>query len=329
MERERSIHACENIKAQGLSNDQIEPIDISEAVMRRIGERQTAGRFQGRAPHRWAFICAAIGLAVMLSTASVLAASEYLQLRNRDGEVKVRSEIADHPLLVVPQPEEENSPAPSYRDRVLAQIKPGQLLAYSIDNGNGTRSIQYVFDTRIESSYTDFAQLAAGKSAPAIPEPELPDGFAFDYGSVHPILPIADNDVTHAEYDRLLTLFEQRAESEPGKDLYVEEAHWTEANSSELEYSNRQATVRIQAIKDAIGMEALFPSNYSQQIHTIGGIEVILAQAEIQGFPNFAAIWYDEVSSTHYRVSASGSVELTAEAFNRIVASLVKLTASR
>jgi len=318
------VDQLEVIKQQSLQNHQIEAVQITDTVMAKIDaspSNKAVRRFQ---PARRISVYASVLLVVLLASATVYGANSIIQIRNQAGEVKIQSGISDTGTVMIPYTDENAPVQPTDRDRVLAMIKPGQLLAYYARDGSSEPTMQFVHDTRIHTSYADFEQLLSRTAAPMIKEPtSLPAGFAFLYGGVFPLLPHDQDERTSAEYGRLLELFRQKAAAEPEQDLFVEEAQWSEANISELEYEKGYMNLRITAWKNMIRSESTLPAEYSQNTLNVGGMEVIFASANIHGFTRYHAIWYDETQLTHYEVTVSGDADMTEEQFMLIVEDLV------
>ncbi|MBP1994863.1 hypothetical protein [Paenibacillus eucommiae] len=324
MGREQSNGQFEGLKQHSAPDHQLSEIDITERVMTRIAAKQAGGRLRSRGPARRFSLSVTALLIVLLVSASAYAASEFIQIRNHARDVKIQSVVLDSETRYIPYKKEDGTSKPTYRDRVLALVKPGEVLAYYVRDGRSNPYIQYLDDTRISSSYNDFKELLVRTSAPVIKEPSLPAGFKFQYGSVMPLLPYEHDERTSAEYARLLTLFQQRALAEPDQDLFVEEVNWSEAEISALEYEDDLMNLRIQAMKNIIGMEVSYTSEFTQKTLDIGGIETIFASGIIHGYKKYEAIWYDEAQNTHYKITASGNVHLTEDQFKQIVENMVK-----
>lgn len=317
MERRKASDTVEILKLHSVPNEQIAPVHLTDAVMSRIAASQQDER---TLPLRRVSIYAAVLLIVLLASTSAYAATKWIQIRDNAGQVKIESNVLDTPVEIVPYEQNTAAKKPDYRERALKIAEPDQVLAYYVNNGHLTGNIRYVHNTRVYS-FNDLKKLILRTSAPMIKEPaNLPEGFAFLYGSVTPIIPTAHD--TKAAAD-LLEIFLQRAEAEPDQDLFVEEIAWSEAGSSELEYDNGISNLRIQAIKNAIGMEISFPAEYSQKTVSIGGIETLFASGTINGFIRYEAIWYDETNKTHYHVRASGDVKLSEAEFLQIIENLI------
>ncbi|WP_058300934.1 hypothetical protein [Gorillibacterium timonense] len=324
MEREQAAPEYEDLKKHFLPNDQLPRIDLTGAVMNRITAIQAGKRRRFNKPRQRLSIYAAGFFLLLLASASVYAASDIIEIRNRAGEVIIQSIIRKSPSPINPSTREDSKVNPSYRDRVLEMVKPGQLLAYSIRDGRSPSSIQYLYDTRVHS-YNDFEELLTRTSAPVIKEPTaLPAGFSFDYGSVAPLFPHEQDERTSAEYERLLFQLQKRAAAEPNQDLLVEEVHWTNAEGAELEYRRGEATLRITAAKNAVRVEETLSSGFSQEKWIRGGKDILLAHRQSGNENDYVAIWYDEAEATHYDVSAMGVDGLTESQFKLVIEDLAE-----
>lgn len=324
MGREEAVNSFEDLKQHSIPDHQIREIQMTKAVMTRITALQAGGNIRKYAPARRFSLYATVLFIVLLASASVYAASEFIQIRDHAGDVKIQSAIRSTESQIIPYNSNNDAPIPTYRDRVLELVEPGQVLAYYVRDSHSNPNIQYLHNTSIFTSYDDFKELLVRTSAPIIEKPaNLPAGFEFKYGSVMPLYPNEHDDQTAAEYSRLIALFQQRASASPDQDLFVEEVDWSEANISELEYAKGLMNLRIQAMKNMIGMEISFPAEYKQTTLNIDGIETIFASGSINNFQSYEAIWYNESQSTHYQVTASGNVELTEEQFQIIVKSII------
>ncbi|BBI30931.1 hypothetical protein [Cohnella abietis] len=325
MGRGEGTDSVKNLKHHSISDHQIEEINVIDSIMTRIVPLQSGGVNRSFRPAKRLTVYMTVLFIVLLASASVYAASEFIQIRNHAGDVKIQSVVLDQEAKITPYEKENSAPKPTYRDQVLELVKSGQVLAYYVRNSGSNPNIQFLHDTNIFTSYNDFKELLLRTSAPIIKEPtNLPDGFKFKYGSVMPILPNEYDDRTSAEHARLLELFQQRASAEQNLNLFVEEAKWSEANISELEYEKDSMNLRIQAMKNMIGMEIAFSSEFTQETMTFGGTEAIFAKASMLGSKSYEAVWYDENQDIHYHVTASGKVDLTEKQFKLIVENLVK-----
>lgn len=324
MGREQSDDQYKDLRQHSIPDHQINTINLSDAVMNHISASQSGIKVRSYNPVKRFPIYATILFIVLLTSASVYAASELIQIRDHAGDVKIKSIVLESESKIVPYTLQNDPPLPTYRDRVLELVKPGQMLAYFVRNDRSSLAIQYLHNTNTNTSYNDFKELLDRTSAPVIKEPvSLPDGFTFKYGSVMPLTPNEHDASLAEEYARLLALFKQRAAAEPDQDLFVEEVNWTKANISELEYTKNDMSIRIQAMKDMIGMEVALSAEYTQETVAINGIETIFASGSIHGFQSYQAIWYDEAQKTYYQVTASGNVDLTEEQFKLVVKGLI------
>ncbi|OME81365.1 hypothetical protein BK120_17050 [Paenibacillus sp. FSL A5-0031] len=324
MGREQSDDPYKNLRQHSISDQQINTINLSDAVMNHISASQSDAKARSYNLAKPFPIYVTILFIVLLTSASVYAASELIQIRDRAGDVKIKSIVLESESKIVPYTLQNDPPLPTYRDRVLELVKPGQMLAYYVRNDSSPLTIQYLHNTNTNTSYNDFNVLLARTSAPVIKEPvNLPDGFTFKYGSVMPLIPNEHDASLSEEHARLLALFKQRAAAEPDQNLFIEEVNWTKANISELEYTKNNMSIRIQAMKNMIGMEVALSAEYTQETVDINGIETIFASGSIHGFQSYQAIWYDEAQKTHYQVTASDNVDLTEEQFKLVVKGLI------
>ncbi len=338
MGREEENVGFEDIKQYALPDYRLGEVDITERVMTRITAVNAGGRLRSFKPVPRFLVFVMSLFSILIASASVYAVSEYIEIRNRAGELKIQFHVKETEAPAIQLvPTGNPGRKPTYRDRVLEIIQPGQVLAYYVKGDRQNPAIQYVHHTFIYSTYNEFKELMVRTSAPVIKEPtNLPVGFKFTQGSVMPNIPMKYYDQKSEEYSRLQELFQKRAEAEPEQDLFVEQVPWTEAKMSELYYEGYSEKgniqFRIHAAKGMIMAESTLTADDHYEKINIDGIEVIYwSRSQDYIFDNkevqrdyFYAVWYDERQDTHFSMSTSGTGKLTEKQFKRIVENMVE-----
>lgn len=347
MGRAGSNREYEYIKQYAVPNDQLPHIAITERVMNKIytgGSEQVQGvrRLKSlknlkllnslnlsqslnplnrlKSANRLSIAIAMLAF-ILLTTVSVYAATEIIQIRNQAGEIKLESSVME----ASPQSVQiSKSLEDRYREQVLEKLQPGDVLAYYYNDNTSSPGIKFLYDTNISVSYHALLGQMEQKSAPILKEPtHMPDGFQFSYGNVEPILPNPYDAKTSAEYTRLLEVFQANKGAADNQKLFMERVLWTKANATNLVYKNGEMTIAFKAAHSVLEMELAFSSEYKQEKRLVGDAEVIYAHTSNDHYFDQKAAWYDESQDIFYTINASGKGQLSSEQFISIVKGMI------
>lgn len=320
--RTRQGNEFKNIKCNAAADILLNKIDITERVMKRINDIQNTQHTANYKPFKRVSLTMVVIALLLLTSLTVYAANEYIQIRNHEGDIKVESTILkpiSNEAMGIEELEE------SYRRQVLTELRPGQVLAYYVRDERISPAIKFLYQTDVSSSYSELAELMLRTHAPFIKEP--PDrlwGLEFSHGNVRPILPNEYNDETAAEYNRLQDMFQTKLDTVDDQSLFIEPVMWTRAENSQLVYENYGMTLSIEAAKNVIQMEMAFSTKYEQKKIVINGVEIISGSYTEEDLFDYQATWYDEIENVFYTLKASGTGELTDNQFLKIVKDMVK-----
>jgi hypothetical protein len=272
---------------------------------------------------------------MLIGSLTAYAAAEYAQIHDSNGRTVIEA-VAETPIYPLPKDIAEQFDA--YRQRVLKQLKQGQMLAYYINddklNSNGydmANPIKFEFNL-LYSSYEDYVQKLRQVSGPRLEMPDyLPEGYVFKHGQISPRPPMR-GDKDHSAYDKLQKKLLERAAALKGTDkLVVEPVDWTNTLGVNLGFTNGSTVLNLMA---QIGPDnpqyggkatvAQSPSATSETVR-IGEQEVLYRSDDSQGadIPHYL-LWYDEQKNVYYTIMDSTGSELTRKDFIRIAQSMMK-----
>ncbi|MDQ0111993.1 DUF4367 domain-containing protein [Paenibacillus harenae] len=276
-------------------------IDVTSRVMIEIESLQKKKRVRNRALTRMASISVA-ALCIILASITAYAATGHLKIFYGKGDVIAKTTESSSTVLPAKLIELLNE----YDNRVAAELEPGELAAYYIDNDyinfeNGYDTVNPIKSkyTPIDyRSYDDFLKEQLRTSAPVLKSPSyLPQGVSFLHGQVFPSF-----GADRVEFEKIKTRLMDRAFASPNEEkLYIEKVEWTKASTTVAYYSYESQVVdfSIQAVYGR-GLSLSEPKNGSSEKILLEDIEAIYMQDEDKEFGGMTLGWYDERQKTFY-----------------------------
>lgn len=322
MERTPISNEYQNIIYASAGNELLGEIDVEEKVMghiRGISDRKRSFSLSLQTMNKTTAIASMLALFLMISV-TAYAASEYIQIRNSEGVVKVQHVASN-----------ESAGVASY-DKYAAQIdtlaKPGELIAYLVNNRAGTEGLaaelQFKYKEQRIGAYSDFLKEIKRTDAPMLPA--LASGYAFKYGVINPNHPTTDADKKSSFYKETLRDLTAQANQEKGSsNIFMKAIPWSEPGWISAIYSKNNAFIGISATimhggKVFVEQE---PENQADKI-VVAGTEVIYNKVVKKEVSYDYLNWYNEKQDAYYTLTSYGDKILTKEQLLQLAGELLK-----
>lgn len=320
MERTSISNEYQDIIYASAGNKLIDEIDVEARVMERIFNITNQKRsFSLKMMNRTTAAASVVMLCLLISV-TAYAASEYIQIRNSEGIVKVQH--------VAPDVSAEKVTYDPYAQQAEAFAKPGELVAYLVKNRAGTSGLdtelQFKYKERRIGVYSDFLQEIKRSGAPELPAAAA--GYAFKYGTVSPSYPTTDEDKKSSLYKSTLQELTAKANLDKGNSkLFMKTIPWSQPGGMSAIYSKGNAYIGISASlmnggKMYVEQE---PENQADKI-TVAGTEVIYNKVVKEEVSYDYLNWYNEEQDAYYILSSYGDRVLTKEQFLQLAEELLK-----
>lgn len=246
---------------------------------------------------------------LLLLSVSAYAASQYIEIRNAAGEIKVQTIDA-----ITPQPgsaeRAENEAYNNYLYKAQNFAKPGEVVAFYV-KGKEDQAL-YTYKEKPLGTYAAFKQEANRTGAQLLPQ-KL-SGYSFVSGKVAPYLPSTDADKQTAAYKQVLSeLMEQAAAGTNGQKLFMKAVPWSKPGSVSGLYTKGKYKSELSKYSLAGGQLSItLPSYHNAEKIKVEGTEVIYSKASIsEKFSFHYAQWYDEREDSMYMLTDRGNKTLT------------------
>lgn len=317
MERTEIANEYEDIILAS-SKEVLPQIDVLDHVMGRIAGFEDSRRPILRRIMKRTTALGGMLTVLLLISVTAFAASEYIQIRNGQGEVKVQ--------FVEPN-EVKGTEAFYNKDAMKAQsfAKPGELIAYYVKDkttsGNSVEVLQFEYKERRIRTYSDFAEEIKRTGAPVLPVTAA--GYNFDYGTVNPKDP---NDRSNLFYEKTLDeLTFQANKATNGEKMFMKSVPWTESGHVVGVYSKGKAVVSIYALLMHGG------NVYVEQVAenkvntiTVAGTEVIYNSVNKERVSYHYLNWYNEEQDAYYTLTSYGDKTLSKEQLLQLAGELLE-----
>lgn len=320
MERTSISNEYQDIIYASASNVRIGEIDVEDKVMGRIFDTANRKRsFSLKVMNRTTAAASVVMLCLLISV-TAYAASEYIQIRNSEGIVKVQH--------VAPNESAEKATYDKYEQQAEAFAKPGELIAYLVKNRAGAggldTELQFKYKEQRIAGYSDFLQEIKRTGAPELPA--MAAGYAFKYGAVNPSYPTTDTDKKSSLYKATLQELTAKANMDKGSSqLFMKTIPWSKPGWISATYSKDNANIGISASlmnggKMYVEQE---PENQADKI-TVAGTEVIYNKVVKEEVSYDYLNWYNEEQDAYYILSSYGDRVLTKEQFLQLAEELLQ-----
>ncbi|UQZ34480.1 hypothetical protein C2I18_13705 [Paenibacillus sp. PK3_47] len=304
MERTGIHNEYEDIKAAALPEGRLPAIEVTGRVMARLRamdhRQNTRGiRFAGKT-------AAFSGMMVMLLLVAVTAyaASEYIQIRNAAGTVKVQHTAPD-PVLPGGGAEDK------YMHKALRFAEPGQMIAYyAAGSGDTEAPLRFAFKEQRLTDYSVFLEEIKRTGAPLLPG--TAGDYSFEYGSVYARYPNAEEVDSAVLYQETLEELKGRAKASADSGMFMKAVPWTEAGGINATYTKDGAMVGISAsLLNGGFMQVLQQPDHTVTKVKVEGREVVYNQVIRPETGYHYLNWYNEKQDAYYTLSTYGDRELT------------------
>ncbi|MNB82771.1 hypothetical protein D3C75_295870 [compost metagenome] len=326
MERAGIHSGHQDIKGAAVHEELLPGINVTDQVMTRIREmepvrRRSGIRFAGKT-------AATSGMLVvtLLIAASAYAASEYIQVRNKAGEVKIQH-------FVNTETEEERlakgvSSYYKYEQKLMNFAKPGEQVAYfvrgePVSEGTGSR-LQLAYKEERITEYSAFLNQMKAKSSPLV-LPETAGGYDFKYGVLQPLYPTVDARNNDPAYQQALSEMTGEAQKDKTRNLFMKVIPWTETGALSAQYMKGGAFINLSAFMMNGGNMTVpqKPADKAEKIN-VEGREVIYNYVDYQPKSFFYLTWYNEPEDAYIQLNSWGDRVLTKEKLLELAGELIK-----
>ncbi|WP_339268338.1 hypothetical protein [Paenibacillus sp. FSL R5-0470] len=322
MERTTISDEYQNIIYASAGNELLGEIDVEERVMghiRGISDRKRSFSLSLKTMNKTTAVASMLALFLMISV-TAYAASEYIQIRNSEGVVKVQH--------VAPNESAGVASYDKYAQKVDAFAKPGELIAYLVNNNAGAAGLatelSFKYKEQRIGGYSDFLKEIKRTGAPMLPA--LAAGYAFEYGVINPNHPTTDAEKNSSLYQETLQDLTAQANKDKGSsNLFMKAIPWSEPGWISAIYSKNNAFIGISATimhggKVFVEQE---PENQADKI-IVAGTEVIYNKVVKEEVSYDYLNWYNEKQDAYYTLSSYGDKILSKEQFLQLAGELLK-----
>ncbi|WP_438493379.1 hypothetical protein [Paenibacillus sp. IHBB 3054] len=322
MERTGIHSGYQDIIGAAAREEQLPSINVTERVMARVRGLEQA---RSRSGIRFAGKTAATSgmlILLLLITVTAYAASEYIQIHNKAGVVKVQHLSKDlFPKGV--------SSYYKYEQKLMNFAKPDEQIAYYVRGEQTSEEtgsmLQFAYKEQRIKEYSAFLKQMNTKKSPVI-LPKTAGGYAFKYGTLHPQIPPEAERDSNPFYRQTLSELVDEAKQDKKRNLFMRVVPWTETGSVGAEYTKQGATVGIWANFLNGGDMTVYqePENTPEKIK-VDGREVIYNHVVRPGVVTYHYLtWYNEGQDSYYTLTTYGKQELTKEKLLELAGELMK-----
>jgi hypothetical protein len=322
MERTPISDEYQDIMYASAGNELLGEIDVEKKVIGRIrgiSDRKRSFSLSLKTMNKTTAVAVMLALFLMISV-TAYAASEYIQIRNSEGVVKVQH--------VAPNESAGVASYDKYAQQADAFAKPGELIAYLVNNKAGAEGLATELSLKYKEqrigAYSDFLKEIKRTGAPVLPA--LASGYAFKYGVISPNHPTTDADKKSSLYQEALQDLTAQANQVKGSgNLFMKVIPWSEPGWISATYSKDNAYIGISASimhggKVFVEQE---PENQADKI-IVAGTEVIYNKVVKEEVSYDYLNWYNEKQDAYYTLSSYGDKILTKEQFLQLAGELLK-----
>ncbi|KAI7263955.1 hypothetical protein KC345_g8984, partial [Hortaea werneckii] len=306
MERIKRIgNEYQDIKAAAAGEEQLPRIEVTGRVMSRI-----RGLEQKRGLNGIRF--------------AAYAASEYIQIRNKEGVVKVQHYAPD----LKPQ---GTAPYYKYAWKLMDFAKPGELIAYFVRGEKLPEEAESALQfTGKELRLTDYPAFLGEMNKLKTPVlPKEAGGYVLKYGTIYPASPTDKEYGENPLYRQTLNELIAEARQDTGRNLFMKAIPWTEAASVSGKYTKQGAVIEIGVtLLHGGGMQVFQEPESKVEKLKAEGREIIynfVSRPDIKPDLSYHYLnWYNERQDAYYTVTTYGDRQLTKEQLLDLAGELIK-----
>ncbi|MNO29164.1 hypothetical protein D3C76_190700 [compost metagenome] len=322
---ERISHEYQDIRAAAACEEQLPNIEVTGRVMERIrGLEQVRSRSTVRFASKTAATSGMLIL-LLLITVTAYAASEYIQIRNKAGVVKVQHVAPDlKPKGVAAYYE--------YEWKLMDFAKPGEQIAYyfrgePISEGTGSL-LQLAYKEQRITEYSAFLEQLNRKNSPVV-LPKTAGGYAFKYGMLHPRYPTKTELDSSPFYRQTLSELIGEAKQDKKRNLFMKVVPWTETGAVQAIYTKQGAFIDLSAnlLNGGDVRVYLEPGNTPEKLK-VEGRDIVYNHVDRPdvkpGFSYHYLTWYNEAQDAYYTLTTYGDRILTKEQLLKLAGELIE-----
>ncbi|SDX81450.1 hypothetical protein [Paenibacillus sp. PDC88] len=291
----------------------IPKIDVLEPVMQRIYVLEKARpafwqRVYGL-PFNKMITTGSLFIALLLVSFTAYAASEYIQILNKEGQIKVQHVPSNTDSISVL----DNK----YGMKAYARAKPGELVAYYVeDSVSSERPESQLYFQYKEHRIEQYAAFTTEiERTDALIFPKTLAGYTFEYGTVNASSPLITDITKDPYYQGVLDELMLEAEQDTSEEkVFIKSIPWTEPSSVSAKYSIGKAHVNILVLylhgsQVTVNQE----TENNPSVIRISGTDVIYNEVKKDRISYDYVNWYDEKQDAYFTISANGEQDLDKE----------------
>ncbi len=297
-------------------------IDVTAQVMGRVlaWESRRRPAWSGGFARK-SVLLGSVATFVLLLSVTAYAASEYFQIRDKAGKVKVQYVPEANGTITDPPYDKYEAQA-----QQLARSKPGELIVYYIKDkpgASGSEELSFAFKPKRLTAYEDFAAEVARTGGPLLPKTAF--GYAFEYGTVFARFPTSDEDKRSDGYRQMLAELQGKAsEAADGERLFTMTVPWNEPISIDGTYTSGGAHIGIHTIPmHEADMSVIQVVENTPNKLTIGDTTVVYVDATRSEVSYDYLTWYDESRDAYYRLTSYGDRTLTKDQYLKLAEEII------
>ncbi|MBE9913328.1 DUF4367 domain-containing protein [Paenibacillus donghaensis] len=336
MRKLQAFNEDESLKemANRQTETMMQNFDVADKVMERISQ---SGRQQRTAKPRFrpgVGLTAMIVFIVLSASVTAYAASQYIEIKNSKGETILETSKRDGTEIDYDKNIVKRLDV--YRKRVMDQLKPGEFVAFYVNDdvinkGNELDPINIDYKPVKYKSFDDFQDEMKRTRSPLallLKEPiQVPEGYHFDFGYVHPAFP------TYDEKKKVMEeLIDQAKSATNGDKLFFKILKWSKSDSTWAQYRKGEDRFTISASampEGSTGYKSTIYHNEQDLVEKIQikGIEAYYIKAGERKKDEFYTPnrlgWVDEARRTSYHIYDNPTSKLMKEDMVKIAESLI------
>lgn len=325
MGRERISHEYQDIRVEAACGERLPNIEVTGQVMARVrGLERVPKRSALRFANKTAATLSMLILLMMI-TVTAYAASEYIQIRNKAGKVKVQHFAPD----LKPQGVAARY---KYEWKLMDFAKPGEQIAYyfrrePLSEGTGSL-LQFAYKEQRITDYSAFLELMSRKNSPVV-LPGTAGEYAFKYGTMYPRYPTKAELDSSPFYRQTLSELIEEAKQDQKRNLFMKAVPWTEAGGVQAKYTRQGAFIDLSASLLHGGDVQVYqePGNKPEKLRAEGR-EIVYNHVDRPdvkpGFSYHYLNWYNEAQDAYYTLTTYGDRILTKEQLLKLAGELIK-----
>ncbi|PYY27917.1 hypothetical protein [Paenibacillus illinoisensis] len=321
MDRNRNVHEYEDIK-QACINENLPEINVTQQVMNRITVNKGRSHLFLKKTMRGTTALGGAFALILLVSVSAYAASEYIQLYNREGVVKVKHVALDETAAGTAV---TYSP---YAAQAQKFAQPGELIAYYVNSNSTSTSVEprlhFEYKEQPIPSYSDFLKEIKRTGAPLLPESVM--GYSFEYGKINPEFPTNDVYKKAPYYQEVYSdLRDQATKASSRETVFMRSVPWLEPSSISGVYSQGNAQFGISAtLMNGENMVVEQKKENTTDKFTVAGIEIVYNSVKKESVGYHYLNWYNEEQDAFYTLTSTGDKNLTKEQLLKLAEELLK-----